>query len=55
MTEAIQITVNKEMEKRMDDSSSIVARMAREPDLSAMPWVESVIKGQLSLKKKGRS
>ena len=36
MTEAIQITVNKEMANRMDDSNSTAARHARDPVAKAL-------------------
>jgi hypothetical protein len=44
MTEAMQMTVSSEMENRMDDSSSTHARTPREPRLSFMPWVETVMR-----------
>ena len=43
MTDAIQITVNSEIENRMEDSNSTLARQAREPDFSSSPWVDTVI------------
>jgi hypothetical protein len=44
MTEAIQITVSSEIEKRMDESNSTAARKEREPQLSRMPLVETVMR-----------
>ena len=43
MTDAIQITVNSEIENRMEDNNSTLARQAREPDFSSSPWVDTVI------------
>ena len=43
MTDAIQITVNSEIENRMEDNNSTLARQAREPDFSSIPWVDTVI------------
>ena len=40
----MQITVNSEIEKRIDDSSSTEARSVREPQLRFMPWVETVMR-----------
>jgi hypothetical protein len=54
MTEAMQISVSKETENRIDDSNSTPARHGREPDLSAKPCVETVIK-KLSLSQKKRA
>ena len=44
MTDAIQISVSKEIEKRMDDSNSTDALNVREPRLTVMPWVEPVMR-----------
>ena len=43
ITDAMQITVSNEMENRIDDSNSTDARSVREPQLSFMPWVETVM------------
>jgi hypothetical protein len=43
MTDAMQITVNREIENRMDESNSTAARMKRERVWSSMPWVERVV------------
>ena len=45
MTDAMQITVSSEIENRMDDSNSTDARRVREPQLTFMPSVETVIRG----------
>jgi hypothetical protein len=39
----MQITVSSEMENRMDDSSSTAARQLREPQLTFIPSVETVM------------
>jgi hypothetical protein len=39
----MQMTVNSDMEKRMDDNSSTEARHIREPFVNAIPSVETVI------------
>ena len=43
MTDATQITVNNEIENRMEDSNSTLTRQAREPDFSSSPWVDTVM------------
>ena len=43
ITEAMQITVSSEIEKRMDDSTSTAARSEREPTERSSPWVEVVM------------
>jgi len=43
ITEAMQMTVNSEIENRMDESNSTDARHVREPQLTVMPSVETVI------------
>ena len=43
MTDAMQITVSSEIENRIDDSNSTDARSVREPQLSFMPCVETVM------------
>ena len=43
ITEAMQITVNSEIENRIDDSNSTAARTGRDADLISMPSVETVI------------
>jgi hypothetical protein len=43
MTEAMQIRVSSEIENRIDDNNSTVARRAGEPDLILRPCVESVM------------
>ncbi|MNY81124.1 hypothetical protein D3C86_2225260 [compost metagenome] len=56
ITEAMQITVNSEMANRIEDSSSIAARHAWEPDLTRRPWVLSDMEEERSSgarKKKG--
>jgi len=53
MTDAIQITVNSEIENRMEDNNSTLARQAREPDFSSIPWVDTVIATH-GVQKKGR-
>lgn len=45
MTDAMQITVSSEIENRMEDSNSTDARRVREPQLTFMPSVETVIRG----------
>jgi hypothetical protein len=46
----MQITVSSEIENRMDDSSSTDARRLREPQLTFIPWVETVMLGMLEWK-----
>ena len=43
MTDAMQITVNSEIENRIDDNSSTAARMKRERVWRSIPSVESVM------------
>lgn len=43
MMEAMQITVSKEIENRMDDSNSIAMRHACEPFFNLKPCVDTVI------------
>ncbi len=43
MTDAMQMMVSSEIENRMEDSNSTLARQAREPDFSSSPWVDTVI------------
>jgi len=40
----MQMTVSSEIEKRIDDNSSTDARTVREPQLTFMPWVETVMR-----------
>jgi phosphoglycerate dehydrogenase-like enzyme len=44
------MTVSSEIENRMDDSSSTDARKLREPQLTFIPWVETVMLGVLEWK-----
>jgi hypothetical protein len=48
----MHITVNNEMENRIDDSNSTDARHARVPDLSSMPCEETVMTQVADIKKK---
>jgi hypothetical protein len=48
----MHITVNSEMENRIDDNSSTEARQARLPDLSSMPCEETVMTQIAGIKKK---
>jgi hypothetical protein len=43
MTDAMQITVSSEIANRMEDSNSTNALATREPMLTCMPWVETVM------------
>ena len=49
MTDAMQMSVSREIEKRMDDNSSTTLRQTRESESSSIPWVETV----MSLKRVG--
>lgn len=53
MTEAIQITVSNEMANRIEDNNSTLACKVREPRLTFMPSVETVI-GEIRLGGAGR-
>jgi hypothetical protein len=43
MTDAIQMSVSREIENRIDDNSSTTLRQTREPESSSMPCVETVM------------
>ena len=50
----MQITVSNEIENRIDDSNSTDARSVREPQLTVMPSVETVMrKFKLKVERKG--
>ena len=54
VTDAMQITVSSDIEKRIDDNSSTVARLNREPVVNSMPSVDTVMGDICRVEKKGR-
>ena len=54
MTEAIQISDNSEIEKRIDDSSSTARRKVREATFSSIDWDSSLIYTNWCVSKKQR-